>query len=252
VLSSADAVLAEDTRRAGLLLQRLGIESPGFISLHEHNEESRIEKVLGMLGKGQSAALISDAGTPLISDPGYRLVRAAREAGYNVSPVPGPSAATAALSTAGLPPQPHVFLGFLPRRAGERRKLFEDYGRLRATLVFYERKDRLSGSLAEAREILGPREICIARELTKEHEQFILTRLDAFDELEFPLLGEFTVIVGPPGRQERTPEDEVLDLLAREDALGGKPKDVARRVRDATSGWTAKELYEALRTLKKE
>lgn len=243
-------MLAEDTRRAGLLFQRLGIESPGFISLHEHNEEARIGQVLSILEEGRSVALISDAGTPLISDPGYRLVRAVRAAGYAVSPVPGPSAATAALSASGIPPQPHIFLGFPPRKAGERKKMFETWGALPATLILYERKDRLADLMADALEFLGPREVCIARELTKEHEQFILTSLDRFAECEFPLLGEFTVIIGPPAREERTPADEVLALLTQEAEAGGKPKAVAKRAAEKTTGWTAKELYEALLELK--
>ena len=250
VLAGAGTVLAEDTRRAGLLFQRLGIKSPGFISLHEHNEEHRIGKVLDLLGGGANVVLISDAGTPLISDPGFRLVRAAREAGYKVSPVPGPSAATAALSAAGISPQPYVFLGFAPRKAGERRQLFENWGPMPAAIVFYERKDRLHDLLADAARFLGDRDVCIARELTKEHEQFILTTLDEFQETEFPLLGEFTVIIGPPKELQRTSEAEVAALLNEEAETGGKPKDIARRVVERTSGWTSKELYEVLQRIK--
>jgi len=245
-------VLAEDTRRTGLLFKRLGIEAKGFTSLHDHNEEARIGQVLSMLGQGMSVALVSDAGTPLISDPGYRLVRAVREAGFAVSPVPGPSAAITALSAAGLPPQPHVFLGFLPRKQGERKKLFETYAGLPASLVFYERKDRLEASLESAHEALGPREACIARELTKEHEQFILTRLDEFRAADVPLLGEFTVIIGPPVEQGKTPEAEVKKMLAAEAESGDKPKAVARRVHERVSGWTNKQLYEALLALSED
>lgn len=245
-------VLAEDTRRTGLLFQRLGIEAKGFVSLHDHNEEARVGRVLGMLEQGLDVALVSDAGTPLISDPGYRLVKAAREAGHKVAPVPGPSAAITALSAAGLPPQPHVFLGFLPRKSGERKKLFSCFGALPATLVFYERKDRLAASLADALAVLGPRELCLARELTKEHEQFIVTRLESFTEEDVPLLGEFTVIVGPPEQGLRTPEADVLGLLREEAGTGGKPKAVARRVQERVNGWTSKELYEALLAMNKE
>jgi len=122
VLAAADAVLAEDTRRSGLLFQRLGLTARRFLSFHDHNEAQRLPQVLAWLAEGQSLALISDAGTPLLSDPGFRLVRAAREAGHAVVPVPGPSAPVTALSACGLPPQPFVFLGFLPRKPGEVRK----------------------------------------------------------------------------------------------------------------------------------
>jgi 16S rRNA (cytidine1402-2'-O)-methyltransferase len=133
VLAAADLLLAEDTRRAGLLFQRLGIRSKGFLSLFEHNEEARIGTVLAALERGESVALFSDAGTPLLSDPGFRLVRACREAGFAVSPVPGPSAPAAALSASGLPPQPFVFLGFLPRKDGDIRRFLEPFAALPAT-----------------------------------------------------------------------------------------------------------------------
>ena len=154
VLGRCALVLAEDTRHTGLLCKRLGIEAARFVSLHEHNEEARLGLVLDVLGRGEDAALVSDAGTPLLADPGYRLVAAAREAGFTVSPVPGPSAVTAALSASGLPPMPFAFLGFAPRKDAERRRFFEVWAGQPATLVFFERKSRLEGTLAVAAQVL--------------------------------------------------------------------------------------------------
>lgn len=246
VLTAADAVLAEDTRRAGLLCQRLGIEAKRFLSFHDHNETGRLPQAMSLLEAGQTLALVSDAGTPLLSDPGFRLVRAAREAGHAVVPVPGPSAPVAALSACGLPPQPFVFLGFLPRKPGEVKKTLEPYANLPASIVFFERKDRLAASLALAREILGERECCLARELTKEHEEFILGSLSSLAAAERELLGELTVVLGPPLAGARAAQAEVREALAAESAAGGRPKDVARRVAARCPGWTAKEIYELL------
>ncbi|MES9996251.1 16S rRNA (cytidine(1402)-2'-O)-methyltransferase [Desulfovibrio aminophilus] len=252
VLASADMVLAEDTRRAGLLFQRLGLPAKGFLSLYEHNEEARVEQVLAALAEGRNAALVSDAGTPLLSDPGYRLVRACRAAGLPVSPVPGPSAPIAALSACGLPPLPFVFLGFLPRKDGDIRRLLETYAALPATLVFFERKTRLSSTLALAAEVLGPREFCVARELTKEFEEFIQGRLDALDALPEEFLGEITVVVGPPEASAKTTEEALLELLREESARGGKPREVARRAASRAPGWSAKETYDKLRGLRED
>lgn len=246
VLSRADTVLAEDTRRAGMLFKRQDIVAHGFVSFHEHNEESRRPQVLAALEQGGSVALVSDAGTPLLSDPGFGLVRACREAGHPVVPVPGPSAPLTALMAAGLPPQPFTFLGFLPRKAGERARLLERHGATGATLVFFERKNRLMDTLAAAHAALGAREVCIARELTKVHEDFILGRLDDLDALDVPLMGEFTVVVGPPLEQGPTDEDAMRALLAEEREAGGKPREIARRAAARARGWTSKAAYDLL------
>ncbi|GAB7082209.1 16S rRNA (cytidine(1402)-2'-O)-methyltransferase [Megalodesulfovibrio paquesii] len=264
ILGKAEVVLAEDTRRTGMLFARLGLPSPRFLSFYEHNEESRIEQALALLEEGREVALVSDAGTPLLADPGYRLVRACRERGLAVSPVPGPSAILAALSASGLPPYPFVFLGFPPRKASERREMFRPYATLPATLVFFERGSRVQETLIQAREILGERECCVARELTKLHEEFILTSLDAWlatpqedqdhsrQESTQDVRGEATVVIGPP-RQEaattRTADSEVDHLLAAAREAGCKPREAAKRVQAAVSGWTAKELYERVHRL---
>ena len=249
VLSRAGLVLAEDTRRAGLLLSRLGIKGQGFLSLHDHNEESRIERVLALLDAGAEVALVSDAGTPLLSDPGFRLARACRAAGHRVAPVPGPSAITAALSAAGVAPQPFAFLGFLPRKAGEARGVLERYGRLGCTLVLFERKDRVRKTLEAAAAVLGPREFCLARELTKDHEEFILGRLDGLDGLDFTELGEFTVVLGPAEVSAAASEDELDAVLREEAASGGKPREGVRRVLARVTGWSSKAVYARLEAL---
>ena len=246
VLASADLVLAEDTRRTARLLRECGIETRRLLSFYDHNESERQEGVLRLLREGQCVALVSDAGTPLLADPGYRLVRACRKEGLAVSPLPGPSAPVAALSAAGIPPLPHSFLGFLPRDASGRDALFTAFAHVPGALIFFERKDRLKESLAQAARILGPRELAVCRELTKEHEEFIVGRLEDSHQLPDELLGEITVVVGPPEHTERTPREEVLKLANAELAQGGKPRQVARRVQDAVRGWSGKEIYALL------
>lgn len=246
VLAGAEVVLAEDTRRAGQLFARLGIQARRFVSFHEHNEAERLEQVLGVLRGDGVVALVSDAGTPLLSDPGFRLVAACREEGIRVAPVPGPCSFVAALSAAGLPPQPFVFLGFLPRTAGAVKKLLEPYAALPATLAFFERKTRLGASLGVAREVLGERRVCIARELTKVHEEFILGTLDGLSRNCPELLGEITVLVGPPEAPALAGPSEVDAVLAEEAARGGKPREIARRAAARLPGVPAKDLYERL------
>ena len=246
VLASADLVLAEDTRRTARLLRECGLEVRRLLSFHDHNETERQEGVLRLLREGQNVALVSDAGTPLLADPGYRLVRACRKEGLAVSPLPGPSAPVTALSAAGIPPLPHSFLGFLPRDAAGRDALFSAFAHVPGALIFFERKDRLKESLAQAARILGPRELAVCRELTKEHEEFIVGRLEDSAQLPDELLGEITVVVGPPEHTERTPREEVLLLANAELAQGGKPRQVARRVQDAVRGWSGKEIYALL------
>ena len=247
ILEGAAHVLAEDTRRAGQLFARCGMKHHGFSSFHDHNEEERLPRVLEALEGGQQVALISDAGTPLLSDPGFRLVRACRERGIVVKPVPGPSAPVTALCASGLPPLPFVFLGFPPRKEGEREAFFAPYASLPATLIFFERKDRLGETLGTAYTLLGERELCVARELTKTYEEFIHLPLSRYAELSDALLGELTILLGPPcpGASRHTEED-VLALIAKEVARGGKPKEVARRVQLQIMGWSAKDVYKLM------
>lgn len=170
VLAEADLIAAEDTRHSGRLLAHLGLHRP-LISLHEHNEEARVPRLVERMLDGQALALISDAGTPLLSDPGFRLVRAAREAGLLVLPVPGPSAALAALSVAGLPSDRFCFEGFLPATPGPRRQRLEDLLKMPATVVCFESSHRIASSVTDLAALAPEREAFLAREMTKQFEE---------------------------------------------------------------------------------
>lgn len=244
VLGEAGLILAEDTRRTKRLLAEAGIVGARLLSLHEHNEVGRVAQVLEFVSSGGEAAVVSDAGTPLLSDPGFELVRACRNAGVTVMPVPGPCAVTAALSASGLAPYPFTFLGFLPRKSGDVKKLFTIYAGLGHTLIFFERKDRLVSSLALAAAVLGDREFVVAREMTKTFEEFIPGRLSDLSVLNRELLGEITVVLGPAAQSARQSEDEAAEVFASETAAGGKPREVARRAAARLAGWSATEVYE--------
>lgn len=198
ILEGADWVACEDTRTSGLLLHRLGIKKR-LVSLHEHNERQRLPQVLAWLQAGESVAVISDAGTPLLSDPGFLLVRAAAEAGIRVEAVPGPSAILAALVVSGLPPLPFTFAGFAPPKAGKRRQFFRSLATLEHTVIFFESPHRLLASLDDARTELGDRPAAVCRELTKLYEEVLRGSLGALHaELAArpSLKGEFVVVVG--------------------------------------------------------
>ncbi|XPV78009.1 MAG: 16S rRNA (cytidine(1402)-2'-O)-methyltransferase [Desulfovibrio sp.] len=250
LLEEVDILLAEDTRRTGLLLSRLGISRDGgFVSCHDHNEEQRISLVKDALAAGKQIGLVSDAGTPVVSDPGYRLVGACRKDGFNVHPVPGPCAPVTALSACGLPPHPFTFLGFMPRKAGQIKNLFSKHGPVGTTLVFFDRKSRVHDTLGIAAEVLGKREFCIARELTKDYEEFVYGELDNPASWPKELRGELTIIIGPPDESEESSEEQAKVVLAEEQANGGKPKEISRRAAERLNGWTSKELYALLREI---
>ena len=242
VLESADFVLAEDTRRASLLCGRCQVTVRRFVSFHDHNETERLQGILARMREGETAALISDAGLPLIADPGYRLVRACRTEGLRVSVVPGPCAPVTALAGSGIAPQPFVFLGFLPRGRFGQKACLAPFAGLPLTLVFFERKDRLAATLRVALEVLGDREICIARELTKTYEEYLPGRLSELSPFA-DLLGEITVVIGPPEAMRKTETGEVQALIAQERARGGSPRDMIRRVQSQVTGWTGKAIY---------
>jgi len=245
-LSCADAVLAEDTRRAGLVCRRCGVAVRRFISFHEHNEEQRGPELVARLRAGARLALISDAGMPIVADPGYRLVRLCRETGIPVSVIPGPSAPLAALAGSGIAPLPYTFLGFLPRDRAGRQKLFSAFAHTPGSLVFFERKDRLAASLADAHALLGRRELCIARELTKTHEEFIITGLAEYAQASAALRGEITVVIGPALETRKDSEPEARAVLREEQARGGRLREIARRAQGRLHGWTGRELYALL------
>ncbi|WBF67095.1 16S rRNA (cytidine(1402)-2'-O)-methyltransferase [Desulfovibrio subterraneus] len=246
VLEAADLVLAEDTRRAGTLFKMTGVTVKKLASFHDHNEEAKSPSLVEAMQQGQVLALVSDAGMPLFSDPGYRLVRLARQEGLSVSVVPGPSAPLTALAASGIAPQPFTFMGFPPRKKSDQEKFFGEFRSVQTTLVFFERKNRLAETLAVAFGVLGPRELCVARELTKTHEEFILTRLEAHATVPDDLLGEITVVVGPPESVDKPDDEAVLDLIREESAAGGKPRDIARRVKDRVLGWSVGEIYQLM------
>lgn len=173
VLSEADHVLAEDTRRTGQLLAQVGVKA-SLVAVHEHNEQQRVQQVLAWLQQGKSLALVSDAGTPLISDPGFVLVRAVRAAGFAVSAIPGPCALIAALSISGLPTDRFLFEGFLPVKSAARVQRLQAVSKESATLVYYESRHRILDTLASMIEVMGAdRQMILARELTKTYEQIL-------------------------------------------------------------------------------
>ncbi|HEX5420996.1 MAG TPA: 16S rRNA (cytidine(1402)-2'-O)-methyltransferase [Gammaproteobacteria bacterium] len=208
VLGRADVVAAEDTRRTRILLSSIGVETP-LIAFHEHNEQEQAGRLLRLLAEGQSLALVSDAGMPLVSDPGFKLVRAAREAGFSVQVVPGPCAVTAALCVSGLPTDRFTFEGFLPRKAAARAARLEALASEPRTMVFFESVHRLREALAALVESFGPqRPAALARELTKVHEQvFAGTLYDLAQALGagIPELGEIVIVVAgaeaPPAEE---------------------------------------------------
>ncbi len=238
-LREAAWIACEDTRQTRKLLEHFGIPAR-TVSYHEHNEAERSEELLRRLEDGDSVALVSDAGTPLISDPGYRLVKKAAGRGIAVVPVPGPTAAMAALSASGLETDRFYFGGFLPRKSGERRRTLEALKGLDATLVFYEAPHRLLESLRDVEAVMGSRPVVVAREVTKVHEEFLRgTAAQVCTELERrgAVRGEVTLLIGRTGEPaeasftegELRSEVERLERegLARMDAI----KQVARRRR---------------------
>jgi 16S rRNA (cytidine1402-2'-O)-methyltransferase len=205
-LQNVAVVAAEDTRHFATLARHHGIETRA-VSYHDHNEEARARELVQRLQAGEDIALVSDAGTPLVSDPGYRLVRAAIEAGVSVTSVPGASAVTTALAASGLPPHPFRFLGFLPRAAAARRATLEAVAHDPATLVAFEAPRRLSDALGDALAVLGDRPACLARNLTKPHERYQRGRLsELINELEAEgeVRGESTLIIGGATEREGT------------------------------------------------
>ena len=242
-LGDVDLVAAEDTRRTQILLAHHGIATP-LTSYHEHNEKSKTRYLIERLERGQSIALVSDAGTPTLSDPGYRLVVEAIKAGIRVSPIPGASALTAVLSASGLPVDRFVFEGFLPARAQERRTRLRALREESRSLVFYEAPHRLKESLADMREILGNRDIVLAREVTKVHEEFVRGLLsEVISEIACrEIRGEITLVIrGASG--ELTVTEEILKAeVERLKGNGLRVKEIAE-VLGEKYGYSKKEIY---------
>ncbi len=217
VLARAPLIAAEDTRHSKKLLSHFGIDTP-LTPYHEHNAERERPKLLARIRSGYAVALISDAGTPLVSDPGYKLVRDALDEGLTVTSIPGPSATLAALTSAGLPTDTFLFAGFLPPRSGARQTRLATLKDVPATLILFETAPRLAKALADMAEILGPREAVIARELTKLHETVLRGTLDtlAEDLAEQTVKGEVVVVIAPPRAEENEIDDAriLADLKA--------------------------------------
>ena len=243
-LELADLVLCEDSRVTGKLLKLKGIER-SLLPYHEHNAARMRPRVLDHLAKGESVALASDAGTPLISDPGYKLVRDVIEAGHEVLVVPGPSAALAALVISGLPTDRFLFGGFLPPRSKARRRAIEELASVPTTLIWFESAKRLAATLADLADVLGPRPAAIARELTKAFEEVRRGSLNELSEMiagEKALRGEIVIVIGPPSTVEAADSDEAVDEVLRQALETMAPSAAAASVAQKTDR-SRKELY---------
>jgi 16S rRNA (cytidine1402-2'-O)-methyltransferase len=248
ILGEVDLVVCEDTRHSGRLLAAFGLQAR-LASLHEHNEEREVPGLLARLEAGESIALVSDAGTPLVSDPGFRLVRAAAAAGCTVSPVPGPSAVLAALSVAGLPTDRFCFEGFLPARPAARRSRLDALAAEPRTMVFFEAGNRLAALLEDAAEVLGPeREAVVARELTKLHETLyrgtlgeLAGRLAADADAS---RGEVVVVIAGHGSELAREGDEVALAALLPVLLEELPPSRAVRIAVRLTGVPRRRAYE--------
>jgi 16S rRNA (cytidine1402-2'-O)-methyltransferase len=231
LLGEVQMLLAEDTRHSRVLLDRHGIDAKPR-SLHAHNEVARCGEVITVLDGGGDVALISDAGTPLISDPGERLVAAVVEAGHTVVPVPGASAVLSALAASGLPATPFSFVGFLPRRSGECDRLLESLRERPDTLVFYESPRRVAKTLARMHKVFGERAACTARELTKLHEEFARGTLSELAEkFSEGARGEFTIVVAGASQVEASlPADQLDDAIRVLIAEGQSSKEISEQL----------------------
>lgn len=253
ILSTVSRVLAEDTRRTRALLSHLGISKP-LVSLHAHNEASREEQILRWLDGGEDLALVSDAGTPLVSDPGARVVEAVLDADHEVVPIPGPSAILAALVASGLPSEPFSFLGFMPRKGKERADLMKRLVAALETTVLFESPERLVALMENLTEATGPDRRCaVARELTKRHEEFVRGTVSELLEhfQQNPPRGEITVVLAAaPDTETSTRVDEeaasalALALLNQGERPSRVAREVARRL-----GMPRNQVYQLVQNL---
>jgi len=250
ILKEVDGIACEDTRHTQKLLNHYGIQKR-LVSYHEHNENTRARELVSEIEAGSNIALVTDAGTPIVSDPGHRLVALCAEKQIAVVPIPGASAALAALAGSGIPADRVLFVGFLPARQGERRRALTELASNSVTLVFFEAPHRIAKMLNDATEILGERPAVLARELTKLHEEFLRGSLNdlAKKVKDAPLKGEMTLVVGPPAHPDSPAAPKGLtlrqrvELLIREGALDRKAalKQAAREF-----GLARREAYKQL------
>ncbi len=245
ILREAALIAAEDTRHTGSLLKHFEIQTPRT-SYFEHNKIQKLDRILEALAKGD-VALVSDAGTPAINDPGYELVQAALAAGFDVCPVPGPSAPISALTVSGLPTNSFLYLGYLPHKTSERRKSLGLVADQPYTLIFLETPHRILDSLADILSVLGDRRICVAREMTKLYEEYwrgpVSGAIEHFESKE--PRGEFTLVI--EGKQiedrRRWTEEELLDSIKKELQAGNPAKQISSKLAES-SGWGKREIYE--------
>ena len=242
VLGSVDRVLAEDTRQTGKLFEAFDIKSK-LTAYHDHNAAARIPQVLGWLSEGQSVALVSDAGTPLVSDPGFKLVRAAIAAGHDVFPLPGASAVLAGLVKSGLPSDKFLFAGFLPAKSAGRKRELERLKSVPATLIFFETGPRIKACLTDMADVFGERDVVLTRELTKRYEE---ARHGGFAELTESIAsdaprGELVVLVGPPAVDENWDEARVISALTQIIPEAGVKRASAQVAEMA--GWAKRDVY---------
>jgi len=255
ILKQVELVAAEDTRRTGILLRHFQIDTP-ILSVHAHNEGARVERIVGRLAQGESVALVTDAGTPGVSDPGATLVAAIRRAGFTVEPIPGASAVAAAISASGIASQGFTFLGFPPIRSKDRKLFFKELTEAshRRLVVFFEAPHKLKKTLGELA-LLVNRPIMVGRELTKIHEEFVLeTPAELLKRFDSPQ-GEFTVMVPPsdPAEQALEPvsDDQVVELFGQitDSGVFGSKRDVAREAGERL-GLSASQVYDIIERCK--
>ncbi len=253
VLRNVDVIAAEDTRTTKKLLAHYQIKPPKLLALHEHNEREKIAQILKLLKQGATVALVSEAGTPGISDPGALLVAQIHKAGGKVCPIPGPSAVAAALSCAGFDlKKGFFFVGFLPAKRGERRRRLQELSKVAVPLVFFEAPHRLQAMLAEALEILGNREVFLAREMTKLHEEYRLTDLATLQSLyqDTPPRGEFCLVVAGAPKEKKSNEKEIKTLLKEALAQGISTRQATQEVSKAL-GIPRSQVYQIALQIKK-
>ena len=251
ILKEVQLIAAEDTRHSGVLLKHFGVETK-LTSYFEHNKIHKLDQILAALAEGD-VALISDAGTPAINDPGYELVKAALASNFDVVPVPGPSAPIAALTVSGLPTDSFLYLGYLPHKGSERRKAVEQVSNLPYTLIFLESPHRIVDSLEDLLFTLGDRRICVAREMTKLYEEYwrgsISGALEYFKSKD--PRGEFTLVVEGKGKEEngKWEESELMDAVRKELQKGKSAKEISVDLA-AQSGWNKKDVYALINSVK--
>ena len=249
ILGEVALIAAEDTRHTGKLLAHFKIKTRQT-SYYDHNEKSKLGQVLDALANGD-VALVSDAGSPGLNDPGYLLIRAALEAGHTVSPIPGPSAAIAALTVSGLPTDSSLYLGYLPRKANERRRAIQHVAELAYTLIWLESPHRLAAALADLASELPARQIAVAGELTKMYEQVFRGSVEeavAHFERQ-PARGEYTLVLsGKIESDETWGEDEVLSAIQQHLNEGASPSSAARQIAKQ-SGWPRRKVYDRITNL---